>query len=62
MKNMIIWVGRTPIWWGDYAQVDQAWMWAALVATNLASYLHQFTAIPGPRRWTLSWGIATAKP
>jgi hypothetical protein len=31
-----------------YAHVNRAWMWGALIATSLAGWLHQLTAIPNP--------------
>lgn len=31
-----------------YHQVNTAWMWGALLATSIAGWLHQLTAIPGP--------------
>ncbi len=31
-----------------YPEVNTAWMWAALLATSLAGWLHQLTASPGP--------------
>jgi len=31
-----------------YPQVNQAWMWGALLATSIAGWLHQLTATPKP--------------
>ena len=52
-----------------YAHVNRAWMWGALIATNLAGWLHQLTAIPdsdhdAAHRSTPLLGLvsATAKP
>jgi hypothetical protein len=32
----------------DTHRSNGAWMWGALIATSLAGWLHQLTAIPGP--------------
>lgn len=44
-----------------YLQVNQAWMWGALIATNLAGWLHQLTAIPDPDDGLLGWGVRDGK-
>jgi hypothetical protein len=44
-----------------YAQVNQAWTWGALIATSLAGWLHQLTAIPDPGGELLGLGIRDGK-
>jgi hypothetical protein len=40
-----------------YPQVNTAWMWAALLAVNIAGWLHQLTATPGPGRQLAGHGV-----
>jgi hypothetical protein len=44
-----------------YERVNRAWMWGALIATSLAGYLHQLTAIPDPGGGLLGWGARDGK-
>jgi hypothetical protein len=44
-----------------YEQVNRAWMWGALIATSLAGYLHQLTALPDPEGGLLGWGVRDGK-
>ncbi|MGH3831433.1 MAG: transposase [Pseudonocardiaceae bacterium] len=40
-----------------YPQVNTAWMWGALLATNIAGWLHHLTAAPGPHGRLLGHGV-----
>jgi len=40
-----------------YPKVNTAWMWAALLAANIASWLHQLTAVAGPGGRLLGHGV-----
>ena len=40
-----------------YPQVNKAWMWGALLAVNIAGWLHQLTATPGPGGELLGHGV-----
>jgi hypothetical protein len=40
-----------------YPQVNTAWMWGALLATNITGWLHQLTATPGPGTTLLGHGV-----
>jgi hypothetical protein len=43
-------------------RVNRAWIWGALIATSLAGWLHQLTAIPDPGGGgLLGWGIRDGK-
>ena len=44
-----------------YEQVNRAWMWGALIATSLAGYLHQLTALPDHDGGLLGWGVRDGK-
>jgi hypothetical protein len=44
-----------------HQRVNRAWMWGALIATSLAGYLHQLTAIPDPGGGLLGWGVRDGK-
>lgn len=44
-----------------YPQVNQAWMWGALIATSIAGWLHQLTATPDPGGGLLGWGVREGK-
>jgi hypothetical protein len=45
-----------------YPQVNKAWMWGALIATSIAGWLHQLTAIPDPHGpGLLGWGVREDK-
>jgi Transposase DDE domain group 1 len=44
-----------------YERVNRAWMWGALIATSLAGWLHQLTAIPDPGGRLLGWGVRDGK-
>jgi DDE family transposase len=44
-----------------YERVNRAWMWVALIATSLAGWLHQLTAIPDPDGGLLGWGVRDGK-
>ncbi|MGH3781361.1 MAG: transposase [Pseudonocardiaceae bacterium] len=38
-------------------EVNRAWMWGALLAVNITSWLHQLTATPGPGNTLLGHGV-----
>jgi hypothetical protein len=40
-----------------YPQVNKAWMWGALLAVSIASWLHQLTATPGPDGTLIGHGV-----
>jgi Transposase DDE domain group 1 len=40
-----------------YPQVNKAWMWGALLAVNIAGWLHQLTATPGPNGTLVGHGV-----
>jgi DDE family transposase len=40
-----------------YPQVNTAWMWGALIAVNIAGWLHQLTATPGPHGTLTGHGV-----
>ena len=44
-----------------YERVNRAWMWGALIATSLAGWLHQLTALPDPGGGLLGWGVRDGK-
>jgi Transposase DDE domain len=44
-----------------HQRVNRAWMWGALIATSLAGYLHQLTALPDPGGGLLGWGVRDGK-
>lgn len=44
-----------------HQRVNRAWMWGALIATNLAGWLHQLTAGPDPGGGLLGWGVRDGK-
>ena len=45
-----------------HPQVNNAWMWGALIATSIAGYIHQLTAIPDPSSGNLlGWGVREGK-
>ena len=44
-----------------YVEVNTAWMWGALLAASLASWLHQLTATPTPDGKLLGWGVREGK-
>jgi hypothetical protein len=44
-----------------YPRINRAWMWGALIATSLAGWLHQLTALPDPGGGLLGLGIRDGK-
>jgi hypothetical protein len=44
-----------------YPQINRAWMWGALLAVNIAGWLHQLTATPAGGGYSVT-ASATAKP
>lgn len=44
-----------------YAEVNTAWMWGALLAANMAAWLHQLTATEGPGGRLSGWGTREGK-
>jgi hypothetical protein len=40
-----------------YPQVNNAWMWGALLAVSIAGWLHQLTATPGPDSTLIGHGV-----
>jgi Transposase DDE domain group 1 len=40
-----------------YPQINQAWMWGALLAASIAGWLHQLTATPGPEGTLTGHGV-----
>jgi len=40
-----------------HEKVNRAWMWAALLAVNMAGWLHHLTATPGPAGQLLGHGV-----
>jgi DDE family transposase len=44
-----------------YPQVNTAWMWGALLAANMAAWLHQLTATEGPAGQRSGWGTREGK-
>jgi hypothetical protein len=40
----------------EYAEINTAWMWGALLATSMAAWLHQLTATEHPSGHLTDWG------
>ena len=40
-----------------YPQVNRAWMWGALLAVNIAGWIHHLTATPGPSGQLVGHGV-----
>jgi len=45
-----------------HPEVNRAWMWGALLAVNMAGWLHHLTATPDPADSSSATASATAKP